>query len=94
MKKTKIFFPSRTKLCALYNTLYQTVGSRVFQSYSRQLACESVGLMIPLQHRLSPQRWGDGINMWPNAALTYNHPLDGLGFFWNLGNGDKMILDI
>ena len=29
---------------------------------------------ILLQHRLSAQRWVDGINMWPNAVLALNHP--------------------
>ena len=28
-----------------------------------------------LQHRLSAQRWAAGINMWPGAVLTLNHPL-------------------
>ena len=30
---------------------------------------------IPLQHRLSIQRWADGINMWPHAAPTFKHLL-------------------
>ena len=28
------------------------------------------------QHRLSAQRWADGINLRPNAVLAFNHPLD------------------
>ena len=28
-----------------------------------------------LHHRLSAQRWGDGMNMWPNTVLTLNHLL-------------------
>ena len=31
----------------------------------------------PLQHRLSAQRWADGINMWPNAVGTFKRPLAG-----------------
>ena len=26
------------------------------------------------QHRLSAQRWVDGINLWPNDMLAFNHP--------------------
>ena len=29
----------------------------------------------PPQHRWSAQRWADGINLWPNAVLAFNHPL-------------------
>ena len=28
-----------------------------------------------LQHRWSAQRWADGINLWPNAVLAFNHLL-------------------
>ena len=27
------------------------------------------------QHRLFGQRWAEGINLWPNAVLAFNHPL-------------------
>ena len=41
-----------------------------------------------IQHFLA-----DGINIWPNAVLTFNHPLDVhivcLGFSWILINLDK-----
>ena len=32
----------------------------------------------PLQHRLSAQRWADGINVWPNAVGTFKRPLAGV----------------
>ena len=39
------------------------------------------------------QRWADGINMWPNTVLTFNHPLGVqiicLSFLWILRNVDK-----
>ena len=28
---------------------------------------------VLLQHRWSAQRWADGINLWPNAVLAFNH---------------------
>ena len=33
------------------------------------------GVGGPLQHRLSAQRWADGIKLWPNAVLAFNNPL-------------------
>ena len=30
---------------------------------------------VPPQHRWSAQRWADGINLWRNAVLAFNHPL-------------------
>ena len=39
------------------------------------------------------QRWYDGINMWPNTVLTFNHPLGVqiicLSYLWILRNVDK-----
>ena len=56
---------------------------------------ESVGLGDSLHHRLSAQRGADGINIWPSAVLTFNHPLCVqivcLGFLWILRNIHKMI---
>ena len=34
-----------------------------------------IGVGVPLQHRLSAQRWADGVNLWPNAVLALTHPL-------------------
>ena len=28
---------------------------------------------IRMQNRLYAQRWANGINMWPNAVLTFSH---------------------
>ena len=30
---------------------------------------------VPPHHRLSAQRWADGINMWPIAVETFKRPL-------------------
>ena len=78
------------KLSALYNTLYhwyppsQTVGSKNCRNWCLKVrACR-----IRLQHQLSAQRWADGINMWPNAVLTFNHyfgvQIVYWGFIWIL----------
>ena len=32
---------------------------------------------VPSHHRLSAQRWADGINIWPNAVGTIKGPLAG-----------------
>ena len=57
------------------------------------MVCETEGLGVPLQHRLSAQRWADGINMWINSMLTFNHPLGVqivcLGYLWILRIVDK-----
>ena len=41
------------------------------------LNCCGNGLIrgVPPQHRISAQRWVDGITMWPNAAGTFQRPL-------------------
>ena len=48
-----------------------------------------IGGGVPLQHRLSVQRWADRINMWPNAVLAFSYSL-GVNFFggfvWILRN--------
>ena len=33
---------------------------------------------VPPQHRMSAQRWADGINMWPNAVGTFKRFLAGV----------------
>ena len=48
------------------------------------------------QHRWSAQRWADGINLWPNAELAFNHPSGQytvcLGYSWILINVDKQTI--
>ena len=50
---------------------------------------------VPTQHRWSAQRWANGINLWPNAVLAFNHALGQytvcLGYCWILINVDKNI---
>ena len=86
-------------LCAVYNTLYhkyppsQTVESRVHQKAPTLFGVWEYGIL--LQHRLSAQRWADGITMWPNAVLTFNNHLGVhivcLGYLWILRNVDKNV---
>ena len=44
------------------------------------LNCSGNGLIrgVPPQHRLSAQRWADGMNMWPNVVRTFKRPLPGV----------------
>ena len=49
-----------------------------------------------LWQRLAARRWADGITMWPNAMLTFNHHLGVqivcLGYLWIHRNVDKKLL--
>ena len=83
LKKTKlVLFTSRIlpyKLCAVYSTLYhkyppsQTAGSKVLQKAPTLIGVRNWGIGgISLQHRLSAQRWADGINMLPDDMLIEN----------------------
>ena len=54
-------------IAAALNTSLIGVGTRCL---------EGGGGGFPPQHRWSAQPWADGINLWHNAVLAFNHPKD------------------
>ena len=90
-----------TTIC-VYNTLYHILQSlrRWDQSHMRAVAanwCLKIRTRGKhLQHRLSAQRWADGINKWPNDVGAFNRHLGiqkvCLGFPWIHRKVDKTYL--
>ena len=94
LKKTKqALFPrcilSCKQVCLQHNTIKtantdpirrHVQSNHIVTSIAAALNCCGNGLIrgVPPQHRMSAQRWADGINKWPNALGTFKRPLAGV----------------
>ena len=86
LKKTKllyfqvVYYCANNTVCSIQHFIPQIpiVSYRRIQGTSKGTDvhwCEKArNWGIPLQHRLSAERGAYGMNIWPNAVITFNHP--------------------